>query len=48
MPVVQLGIDSNSDASDYFELGKLLAPLREEGFLVIASGNIVHNLRTID
>ena len=44
IPVVQLSIDENKPASFHFEIGKKLAPLREEGILVVGSGNLVHNL----
>jgi 4,5-DOPA dioxygenase extradiol len=44
IPVVQLSIDENKPASFHFEIGKKLAPLREEGILVLGSGNLVHNL----
>ena len=44
VPVVQIGIDETQTASVHHALGRKLTALRDEGILVIGSGNLVHNL----
>ncbi len=48
VPVIQLSLDTAQPAAFHYHLGRELVPLREEGILVLGSGNIVHNLALID
>lgn len=48
IPVIQLSIMRDKTASWHYELARKLHKLREEGVLILASGNIVHNLRLLD
>lgn len=44
IPVFQLSIDSLAGASDHYRIGQQLAPLRDNGIMILGSGNVVHNL----
>lgn len=46
VPVVELSIDETQSPDFHYQLAKRLAPLRDEGILIVGSGNIVHNLHT--
>ena len=48
IPVLQLSLDSARPGAFHYTLGQELAPLRDDGVLVMGSGNIVHNLRLFD
>src|SRR5690606_30425744 len=47
VPVVQLSINALKPLDYHVDVGRRLAPLRERGILVVASGNVVHNLRQV-
>jgi 4,5-DOPA dioxygenase extradiol len=48
VPVMQISMPSSLGARALFDLGRALAPLRDEGVLLVGSGNLTHNLRRVD
>ena len=48
IPVVQLSVNGDITARQSYELGQRLASLREKGYLIMGSGNVVHNLRRVE
>ena len=48
IPTFQLSIDADGSLEDHYSLGQKLATLRDQGVLVLGSGNVVHNLALID
>lgn len=48
IPVCELSINANLTSKEHYDIGVKLKELREQGVLIVGSGNIVHNLRLTD
>nr|WP_317429943.1 class III extradiol ring-cleavage dioxygenase [uncultured Mitsuokella sp.] len=48
IPVVQLSVNGDITERAAYDLGQRLAVLRDKGYLIMGSGNVVHNLRRVE
>ena len=48
IPVVQLSVNRQLSAEESYEIGRKLHGLRDQGYLIFGSGNVVHNLRRVE
>lgn len=48
IPVFQLSVDKNASADQHYKMGQEIYKLREQGVLILGSGNVVHNLARIN
>ena len=48
IPVLEMSLDVNLSPTEHYALGRKLEPLRQEGVLIMGSGNLVHNLSRIN
>lgn len=48
IPVVEMSVNVDISGEEIFEIGKKISALRDDGFLIFGSGNIVHNLREVE
>ena len=48
IPVIIISVDMTDSPEKMFEIGRRLRPLRDEGYLIFGSGNVVHNLREVE
>lgn len=48
IPVIQMSLNANLPIEGHYEVASQLAELRNEGVLIISSGNIVHNLSLVE
>jgi 4,5-DOPA dioxygenase extradiol len=48
IPVFQLSVDSKAKPEAHYKIGQQISSLREQGVLILGSGNVVHNLAKVN
>lgn len=48
IPIVQLSLDRSKNPQEQYLIGQKISALRDKGYMILGSGNVVHNLGLID